>query len=79
MARITQAEPSVLRRFQAAVGLGKVYGPYSGPGGREYYAWQLQPFEGVQAVIGMLWNWVSEPKRRQMEEALRGYREERAT
>ena len=79
MARITQAEPSVLHRFQAAVGLGQVYGPYKGAGGREYYAWQLQPFEKVQAVIAMLWNWVSGPKQKQMEEALRGYHEERTT
>jgi len=66
-----QIDPQVLERFQRAVGLGKVSGPYD----RSRYAgahirqpqwcYEVWSFERVQAVVAMLWNWLSPVKREQ--------------
>src|SRR5262245_57487345 len=66
-----------LLRFQAAVhGLGRIYGPYSNNGKnqsrRPYHVWEVAKFETAQAVVAMLWPWLSGPKRRQARAALDG-------
>lgn len=55
----------VLDRFHAAIGgLGVVSHPYTTPtGGR--CDWRLGSFEGCQAVIALLWHWMSTAKRAQ--------------
>lgn len=68
-------DPGVLNRFRAAVGeIGKVYGPYKRPPARLQWRYDAGGFERTQAVIAMLWPWLSQPKRRQAVEALNRYR-----
>lgn len=64
---VGQSEVSTLVRFQRAVrGIGCVYGPYRAANSpRPTYRWQIASFEGCQAVIAMLWPFLSEPKRDQ--------------
>jgi hypothetical protein len=48
----------------AAVGVGKVYGPYEGR------KWSIQVVgKNAEIVIEKLWPWLSGPKRRQIERA----------
>jgi hypothetical protein len=71
-------DPVCLIRFQKAVlGVGKIYGPYSystrknnGPS----YMWRTTNFEHSQAVVAMLWKFLSEPKRAAIEEAFIDYK-----
>ncbi len=71
---MTNKEPLV--RFQeATLGLGKpVKGPYSPPSYKKnwgkFYVYQINGFEQVQAIMGMLWNWLSEEKRLQFKRVL---------
>lgn len=69
---ITQADRRVLDRFQRAVGLGKVYGPYDRRYAhqRDRYEYVAIYFERVQAIIAMLWQWLDEIKRDQARTAL---------
>lgn len=65
---ITQVDRRVLDRFQAAVGgLGKVYGPRRrvAANQRDYFVFAAYRFEHSQAVIAMLWRFLSEQKREQ--------------
>ena len=68
-------DPHVLHRFKSAVGPGIVYGPYrrSLPH-KDRFQFQTHAFETSQAVIAMLWRWLSPPKKRQAAAALRGDR-----
>jgi hypothetical protein len=53
-------DPEVLHRFVAAVGVGKVYGPYEGR------KWSVQCVgANAEIIIERLWPWLSGPKRRQ--------------
>lgn len=68
--QVSQSEEAglqVLQRFQRAVGgLGHVLGPYTTKlGHKPVYRWNTQGFETVQAIIAMLWPYLSEPKRAQ--------------
>jgi hypothetical protein len=73
----TVAGQVVLERFRAAVGgIGKVNGPYGrGNSAKPVYKWQTNGFERTQAVIAMLWPYLSEPKREQATKHLRKFRE----
>lgn len=58
---VGQKTPHVLLRFQTAVGgLGKVYRRKSG-----LWIFFASSFEDVQAIIAMLWRWLSPVKRTQ--------------
>lgn len=60
---IQQKTPPVLHRFQMAVGgLGQVGGPYKTKG-RDIYTYRSCRFEHVQAIMAMLWVFLSEQKR----------------
>jgi hypothetical protein len=64
-------DPEVLFRFRDAVGVpGNVTGPYARPPHKAVYRYTLQRFEYGQAVLAMLWPWLSEVKRRQAKTAL---------
>jgi hypothetical protein len=54
----------VLDRFVAAVGVGKVYGPYQG----HKYSVQVVG-KNAEIVIQAIWPWLSGPKRKQIEAA----------
>lgn len=74
---VHQVDPRPLRRFHQAVGgLGNFYGPSPGRGRRSpIYHWATGRFEHIQAAAAMLWLWLSEPKREQLREGLRRYRD----
>jgi hypothetical protein len=60
----------VLDRFHKAIGgLGVVSKPYKVPTG-ERCDWRLGSFEGCQAVIAMLWAFMSPEKRAQAKRIL---------
>lgn len=65
---VAQNSIEVLERFQGAVGVGRVYGPYKGE-----FSYCISGFENVQYVLALLWEWLSEPKRFQAENVLRYY------
>lgn len=61
---VGQKDRRVLDRFHAAVGVGTVYGPRAG-----MYYYQAHSLESVQAVVAMLWQWLSPVKRGQISDA----------
>jgi hypothetical protein len=65
-------DPEVLHRFCAAVGVGKVYGPYPNADGVNRYSFQVVG-KNAKAVLAAIWPWISGPKRRQAEAALEKY------
>ncbi len=72
---LTQIDDEVLHRFRAAVGgLGHVRGPKGpyGEGRKPVYTWRTHRFEHAQAIIAMLWPFLSSIKRKQCAGALLG-------
>jgi hypothetical protein len=69
---IGQVDRAVLDRFQAAVELGNVAGPYlkKNPNHAPSYSWDACGFEKCQAVVAKLWHWLSPVKRAQAKVAL---------
>lgn len=64
---ISQKYPEVLHRFQAAVGLGKVYGPYVSRGATTYkYAVSHRK---AKEVLEQIWPFLGERKRAQVLQA----------
>jgi hypothetical protein len=55
LAILVMTDEDTVRRFQAAVGVGTVYGPYQRPGKKPEWRWQTTTFEKAQAVIALLW------------------------
>ena len=65
-AAVSQSDRGVLDRFRNAVGgLGHVHGPYARVGVKDHWDYQVYSFEGVQAVLAMLWKFLSPVKREQ--------------
>src|SRR5882672_1246167 len=72
---ISQTDRWVLDRFRESVGgLGRVGGPlvrsYRNPNEHDVYQYQIARFEHVQAIIAMLWPWLSPIKKVQAAAAL---------
>jgi hypothetical protein len=70
---VSQSDRQPLDRFQRAVGgIGVVRGPYRQKAShhKPYWVWSTDNQERSQAVIGMLWKWLSEPKRADAERVL---------
>lgn len=70
---VRQVDRRVLDRFQRAVMIGAVkgpYGPYRNPNQQPFYAYVTSGLENTQAVIGFLWPWLSPIKRTQAIRAL---------
>lgn len=63
--KATNAE--VIHRFRAAVGFGKIYGPYTNSAKSSDISirYHVTSFEQVQAVIAMLWAWLGTAKKAQ--------------
>ena len=69
---VGQKDREVLDRFQAAVGgLGNTYEKIKN--GEPYFDYAVQNFEHVQAVVAMLWPWLSTIKRDQIRAAFDAY------
>jgi len=67
---IPQVDSRVLERFRQAVGgLGKVTGPWDrtryAPNRKPQWYYEVYSFERVQAVVALLWKWLSPVKREQ--------------
>jgi hypothetical protein len=77
---ISQVEAEPLLRFHRAVGhLGAVGGPYAKrPPSRPQHRFSSASFEHVQAIVAMIWPWLSSVKRAQASMALRDHAEWRA-
>jgi len=68
--QIAQTDPEVLHRFQRAVGgLGRVVGPHN-YGWRDVWTFRVNRFEHVQAIVAMLWPFLSGLKRADAHRAL---------
>lgn len=68
--KLSQVDPRPIRRFFAAIGeLGHLNGPYEQKAerGQPYYWWAANG-RYAEAVIGLLWPFLSEPKREQWRE-----------
>lgn len=77
---IGQVDVGPLQRFQEAVGgIGTIYGPTkrSTKPGREkwqdFYTYRVYKWTEVQAIIAMLWKFLSDPKRKQAIKVLAGF------
>lgn len=78
--QICQTEDGPLERFQKALGLGKIYGPYTpkkkdNGNRRPYKQFHIDNFEHVQYAVGLLWPWLSRPKKNQITRMLKSYGE----
>lgn len=72
---VGQYDRECLERFQRAVGgLGAIYQNHKHRSGR-LYSFQTGKFATSQAIIAMLWPWLSQPKRQQAAAALGDMRE----
>lgn len=87
MATLPQASegdvPSCLVRFRSALlGLGNIAGPRTrmdGWGRLPQYRWEVRGFERTQAVVALLWPWLTTEKRTQAHSALVAARGVRAS
>lgn len=71
---IGQIDRAILQRFQRAVGLGLMRGPYqkhSTPNQKPIWKFGVYHFEHVQAVGAMLWPWLSSRTRKQFTNVIR--------
>jgi hypothetical protein len=67
---------AILERFNQSVGsIGKVRGPYRTRSAvhKPVYVFAVHGFERTQAIIAMLWPWLTEPKREQASSRLAAY------
>ena len=72
---ITQIDPEVLSRFQEAVGVGRIGGPYKRKEKTSSQYWQFRAnnLEAHQA-LKLLWQFLSSKKRKQAEPCLHQFR-----
>ena len=78
--QLGMTDEDTVRRFQRAVGIGVVegpFGPYVGsPGRKPMWRWRANAFEDTQAVIALLWEGFGVRRRKQAVE-LMAYRKTR--
>jgi hypothetical protein len=76
-AELGMSDEDRVRRFCEVVGVGNVTGPHPNtkPNHKPIYRWKVGSFEGVQAVITMLWHWLGRRRRTRAKELLAAYRE----
>lgn len=74
-AKIKMADEDVVRKFYSIVTVGNLTGPYpsDGIGTKSLWVWQTGSFEGVQAVIAMLWPWLHSRRKARAKELLIRY------
>lgn len=69
--RLNQIHPGVLERFHRAVlRIGNIRGPYAQIYGQPQWTCDVHGYERVQAVIAMLWCFLSDIKRTQAKKAI---------
>lgn len=63
---MAQNERDLLDRFQRAVGVGVVRGPYQEKGRKNpRYVFETNLYEQVNIILARLWPYLSEPKKKQ--------------
>jgi|ERR1035437_3347892 hypothetical protein len=68
---VGQIDRRVLDRFKNAVGgIGQIYGPYKYNNNHQVFKFATGKFEHVQAVVALLWRWLSPVKRDQIKAML---------
>jgi len=70
---ITQKYPEILYRFQAALGVGVVNGPYTYDG-YTHYSYRVTGYKKVRALAKAVWPYMSIHKKRQANEVFRKYK-----
>lgn len=72
------SSPELLERFQRAVGLGSVLGPYEyrhrRPNQKPFFVFSASGFEATQHCLCCLWPWLGSTKRRQAVNSLLAWR-----
>jgi len=80
--QIWQSSPECLVRFREVFGIGNLGGPYRNNSGwvkhnaplKPKYCWHISGHQPVQAIIAMMWPWLSEVRRSRAVEMLRQFR-----
>jgi hypothetical protein len=76
--RVSQVGRSTLDRFQAALGgMGQIRPDGERPRKQPQHIFELLRIEEVHLATWLLWPWLSEPKRAQIERAMAQYHETR--
>ena len=60
---VTSTDLDVLERFQAAIGVGHINGPYFRGHHKPYWQWQTSKRAAVKYVITTLWPYLGERRR----------------
>src|ERR1044072_2281967 len=71
---ITQVEKSNLERFQKAIGLGKINGPYKyekRPREKPFYRFRLCRQADIGRFVFLVWKYLSRPKRDQINSSIK--------
>lgn len=72
--KVVQVDPEPALKFHEVVGVGRISGPIHQPSHtpnqRPYFMWRVSSFEHVQAVVAMLWPWLSCRRKDQARKAL---------
>jgi len=69
-AQLRMTDEDSVRRFAAAVGVGRITGPYSQKGHKLTWAWTVHSFENVQYIGALLWPYLGARRRRRFAEVL---------
>jgi DNA-directed RNA polymerase specialized sigma24 family protein len=64
--KVSQKDRRPLDRFYAAIGVGRVTGPYE----HDIHTWQVGGNSGARRALDLLWPYLSQPKREQAEAAM---------
>lgn len=69
---VSQSDRRPIDRFHKVIKVGSVRGPYAQRyvNGKPYYIYSVSTHSRIQAVVAMLWRWLSEPKREQVTRAI---------
>jgi hypothetical protein len=77
-ATLSMADEDIVRRFAQVIGGGSVYCcPPRRPGWKPLFKWAISGHHRVQAVVAMLWPWLSPRRRAQAKKALLAARQSR--
>jgi hypothetical protein len=73
---VVQREPEMLHRFQQVFGFGKIMNHgRTTLSPRDTFVWYVGSFEKCQAVIAMIWPWLSTRRKEQAKRCLLRYEE----
>jgi hypothetical protein len=70
IAALSMTDEDVIRRFQNAVGFGRVRGPIVRGGHKPVFIWTACNFQDVQALMCFFWRWLGQRRREQFKAAV---------